>query len=118
MMPHGVEVYLALEPINLRWSFDRLAELALERLARPARSGALFIFYNRRRTALKVLFFDGTGLCQFYKRLDRGTFRIPDASFDGEEGVTLTERELEDLIDGIAVDASHRRAGQRDSTLH
>ena len=69
MIPHGVEVYVALDPIDLRWGFDRLAGVVTERLGRGARSGALFVFYGRRRTALKVLFFDGTGLCVVYKRL-------------------------------------------------
>ena len=66
MIPHGVEVYVALDPIDLRWGFDRLAGVVTERLGRGARSGALFVFFGRRRTALKVLFFDGTGMCVVY----------------------------------------------------
>jgi len=58
-----VEVYVALDAIDLRWGFDRLAGVVTERLGRGARSGALFVFFGRRRTALKVLFFDGTGMC-------------------------------------------------------
>jgi transposase len=69
MIPHGVEVFVGLEPIDLRWGFDRLAGLVTERLGRDARSRALFVFFGKRRDALKVLFFDGTGLCLFYKRL-------------------------------------------------
>ncbi len=118
MIPHGVDIFLALKPIDLRWSFDRLAGVAREQLGREARSGALFVYYNRRRTSLKILFFDGTGLCQFYKRLDRGTFRIPDAISEGEMSVSLSERELDDLLDGIAVQVKqgHRRRKRR--TLH
>ncbi len=77
MIPHGVEVFVGLEPIDLRWGFDRLAGLVTERIGRDARSRALFVFFGKRRDALKVLFFDGTGLCLFYKRLDAGTFRMP-----------------------------------------
>ena len=71
MIPHGVEVFVGLDPVDLRWGFDRLAGLAAERVGRDARSGALFVFFGRQRTAIKVFFFDGTGLCVFYKRLDK-----------------------------------------------
>ena len=62
MIPAGVEVFVGLEPIDLRWGFDRLAGLVSERLGRDARSRALFVFFGKRRDALKVLFFDGTGV--------------------------------------------------------
>jgi transposase len=79
MIPSGVEIFLGLEPIDLRWGFERLSGIALERIGRASRSGALFVFFGKRRSALKILFFDGSGLCLFYKRLDRGTFRVPQA---------------------------------------
>lgn len=103
MIPHGVEVYVGLEPIDLRWGFHRLTGLVAERLQRDARSGALFVFFGRRREALKVLFFDRTGVCLFYKRLDKGTFRIPEGLEAGATTATLSERELDDLLDGIDV---------------
>jgi transposase len=68
MIPHGVEIFVGLEPIDLRWSFDRLAGAVAERVGREARSGALFVFFGKRKAALKVLFFDGTGLCVFYNQ--------------------------------------------------
>lgn len=105
MIPHGVEIFVALDPIDLRWSFERLAGLVSERLGRGARSGALFLFFGKRREALKILFFDGTGLCLFYKRLDRGTFRLPQALAPGATTVTLSEPALEALLDGIEVQA-------------
>jgi transposase len=105
MIPHGVEVFVALEAIDLRWSFDRLAGLVTARVGREARSGALFVFFGKRREAVKVLFFDGTGLCQFYKRLDRGTFRVPEPPAEGVAAVSIDERALEDLLDGIDVEA-------------
>jgi hypothetical protein len=69
MIPRGVEIFVGVEPIDLRWSFDRLAGIASERIGRESRSGALFVFFGKRREAIKVLFFDGSGLCLFYKRL-------------------------------------------------
>ena len=68
MIPHGVEIFLSVDPIDLRWGFDRLAGLVSERLGRSARTGALFVFFGRRREAIKVLFFDGSGLCLFYNQ--------------------------------------------------
>jgi len=104
MIPRGVEIFIGVEPIDLRWSFDRLCGAATERIGRPARSGALFVFFGKRRTAIKVLFFDGTGLCLFYKRLDKNTFRLPEVS-DDATSVAIDERALDDLLDGIGVEA-------------
>ncbi len=101
MIPHGVEVFVALDTIDLRWSFDRLGALVADRLGREVRGGALFVFFGRRRDAVKVLFTDDTGMCLFYKRLDRGTFRMPQAGGDGEPVVEIEERALDDLLDGI-----------------
>jgi transposase len=101
MIPHGVEVFVALDTIDLRWSFDRLSGLVAGRLGREVRGGALFVFFGRRRDAVKILFADETGLCLFYKRLDRGTFRVPEPAREGETLVAIEERVLDDLLDGI-----------------
>ena len=112
MIPRGVEVFIGLEPIDLRWSFDRLAGIVVGRLGREPRSRALFVFFGKRHAAVKVLFFDGTGLCLFFKRLDRGTFTIPESRGDASS-VQLTETELEDLLSGLTLEAvpqkSHRK---------
>ena len=110
MIPHGVEVFVALEAIDLRWSFDRLAGLVATTIGREARSGALFVFFGKRREALKVLFCDGSGMCLFYKRLDRGTFRLPEAPSSDSASVMIDERALEDLLDGIDIESASRRA--------
>ena len=49
-----------------------------ERVGRQARSGALFVFFGKRREAMKLLFFDGSGMCIFYKHFDHGVFRLPE----------------------------------------
>ncbi|MFO0668200.1 MAG: IS66 family insertion sequence element accessory protein TnpB [Polyangiaceae bacterium] len=104
MIPAGVEIYLALEPIDMRLSFDRLSGLAKEQVGYDPRSGALFVFFGRRKDALKVLFFDGTGMCIFYKRLDRGTFQIPPAPRADARHVEVDDATLEALLDGIDVE--------------
>jgi transposase len=116
VIPNGVEIYVGLEPIDLRWGFDRLAGLVADRLGRVARSGALFVFFGKRRTAMKVLFYDGSGLCLFYKRLDRGTFRVPEALEAGAVSRELVERELDDLLNGVEVDPPPPRRARR--SLH
>ena len=112
MIPHGVEVFIGLDPIDLRWGFDRLAGVVAERLGHGARSGALFVFFGRRRTALKVLFFDGSGLCVFYKRLDKGVFRIPLAP-EGSKVIVIDERALDALLDGIELESGTKRRRHR-----
>jgi transposase len=111
-MPRGVEVFVGLEPIDLRWSFDRLAGIVVERLGREPRSRALFVFFGKRHAAIKVVFFDGTGLCLFYKRLDRGNFVVPGSRGDAS-CVQLTESELDDLLSGLTLDAAPRKAHRR-----
>lgn len=115
MIPRGVEIFIGVEPIDLRWSFDRLSGIASERVGREARSGALFVFFGKRRDALKVLFFDGSGLCLFYKRLDKGTFRVPEAPGDATS-IAIEEGALDDLLDGIDVEAKVSR--RRPSRVH
>jgi transposase len=115
MIPHGVEIFLGLDPIDLRWGFDRLAGIVGERLARDARSGALFVFFGKRRDCLKVFFFDGTGLCLFYKRLDSGTFRLPLVP-ESTTQLQIEERVLDDLLDGVDLDPATKP--RRTATTH
>jgi transposase len=97
----------------MRSSFDRLSGIAQEQIGYEARGGALFVFYGRRRDALKVLFFDGSGMCIFYKRLDRGTFRVPEPEAEGARHVEVDDATLEALLDGIDVDTTPRPRSRR-----
>lgn len=112
MIPSGVEIYLALEPIDLRWGFDRLSDAVAEHMGRHARSGALFVFFGRRREALKILFADRTGICVFYKRLDRGRYRLPEAQGTART-VTMSEGELDDLLAGLDLELRERKTFTR-----
>lgn len=100
MIPSGVQVFVALAPINLRYSFDRLAGIAKQQVGYDARCGALFVFFGKRRDALKVLFFDGNGMCIFYKRLDKGAYRLPRAEA-GTSSVEIDARDLDALLEGV-----------------
>jgi transposase len=113
VIPPGVEVFVGLEPIDLRWGFDRLAGLVLDRIGRDSRSGALFVFFGRQRAAIKILFFDGTGLCLLYKRLDRGLFRLPRPLHDDDRVVRMDEAALESLLDGVDLEVGTRSSRRR-----
>lgn len=106
MIPVGVQVFVALEPVDLRCGFDRLAGLARERIGYDPRSGALFVFVGRRGCASKVLFFDGTGMCILHKRLDRGVFKVP-SRVEGDAGhMEIDEAAFEALLDGLPISPS------------
>ena len=110
MIPHGVEIFVGLAAIDLRWGFERLAGIVEERIGRNIRSGALFVFFGKRRTAIKIIFFDRSGLCLFYKRLDKGTFRLPHSFEENSSTVIVDERELDALLDGVDIEHAAERA--------
>ena len=94
-------IYVATAPVNLRLSFDRLGGIVRDVLGHEPREEAAFVFHNRARTHLKILWHDGRGYCLIYKRLDRGTYRVPLIVPPGAVEVTLTSRELAALFDGL-----------------
>lgn len=118
MIPHGVEIFVGVEPIDLRWGFDTLAGIVTERIGRPPRSGALFVFFGKRRSALKILFADASGLCLFYKRLDRGTYRVPAVHPEDATSISIDERALDDLLDGIDVEADVKTSRRKTTRMH
>ena len=104
-------ILVATEPVDLRMSFDRLAGIVRERLGADPRRDTLVVFHNRDRTHAKLLWHDGSGYCLLYKRLDRGTYRIPLAIPRGAQQVKVSAREVALLLEGI--DESVLRAARR-----
>lgn len=100
MIPAGVKVHLALGYTDMRKGLDGLAMLVQDELKKDPFLGHLFCFRGRRAHLLKILFWDGNGLCLFTKRLDQGHFVWPTlANLDGS--ITLTPAQLAMLIEGI-----------------
>ena len=98
----GLKVYVALEPCDFRKSFNGLEGLVRERLQEDVRQGgALFVFINRRRNRLKILYFDGSGLWLLIKRLEQGTFSWPKSAQEGQTKMKLAPEALAMLTDGI-----------------
>lgn len=101
MLSLPADIYVAIQPVNLHLSFDRLAGIVREQLGDDPRREALFMFHNRRRTHVKILWHDGNGYWLLYKRLDRGTYRIPLAIPPGAHSVKVSRRELTIMLAGI-----------------
>jgi transposase len=101
MIPAGVQVFVALEPVDMRFGFERLSGMVRERMGYEPRSGALFVFVGRRRQLVKVLFADATGTCVFAKRLDKGLFSLPLPPAANESHVEVDEATLDALLDGL-----------------
>jgi len=107
VIPQGVEIYVAIEPVDMRLGFERLGGLVRERMRREPRSKALFVFFGRRRQTVKVLSWDGTGTVLWYKRLDHGTFEIPQRVNEGDASVVVSEAAFEAIFAGLATRLVH-----------
>jgi transposase len=96
----SVRVFVALEPCDMRKGFEGLAGLVGTEMKEQVQSGALFVFGTRRRTRLKMLYFDGTGLWLLSKRLEAGTFSWP-RDTEGKKKLRLRPEALALLTDGV-----------------
>lgn len=109
MIPTNARIFVATKTVDFRGSFDRLGGIVRERLNDDPRSGAFFVFFNRALNRIKILFFDQTGDCIFYKRLDACTYRgIIDLDPE-KERVEIDGKQLRALLAGIP----KPRRGQR-----
>lgn len=96
----GVRVWVATTPVDMRKSFDALAEVVRSFLGQDPQSGHLFVFRNRTRQLVKVLWWDREGLAIYYKRLERGEFQFPRAS---TTAVEITTGQLLRLLSGMSL---------------
>jgi len=96
----AIRIWLAVQPADMRCSFDRLAELAASVTGEDPLSGHLFLFRSRGGDRLKILYWDRDGYALWYKRLEEGTFKLP--RLDGQrKSVELRASELAMMLDGI-----------------
>jgi transposase len=102
------QVWIATNPVDMRKSFDGLAEVVRTFLGHDPLSGSLFVFRNKNSQRLKILWWDQAGLTIYYKRLERGTFRFPSGK-DQDQAVGVDSAQLLRLLDGLEVVT--RRAG-------
>lgn len=99
MLPGGVKVFVATQFTDMRRSFNGLSMMVQEVLEQDPVSGALFVFTNRRKNKIKVLYWDKNGFAVWYKSLAKGVFRLPEKT--GCESYPLSLTDLNLLLEGI-----------------
>lgn len=108
-LPPSVRLFIARGATDMRKSFDTLAALVIEVIDEDPQSGHLFLFVNRRRDRLKVLWWDRSGYCLLAKRLEHGQFRVFDRA-DGTAGAfEMQASDLALILDGIDLRGAKRR---------
>ncbi len=103
-----VRIFPCTTPTNMNCSFDRLTGRAQEIFQQDPCSEHLFLFLNRSRDRIKILFWDRDGFCIFYKRLERGTFQLLTAAND-DQGIELGYSQLVRLLGGLDLRTGRRR---------
>jgi transposase len=112
-LPASVRVYLCTTPCDMRRSFDGLHALVTGAMQLDAFGGHLFVFANRRRDRIKILYWDRDGFAVWAKRLEEGTYAMPFS--DDAEGPRreITAQELGALLSGIDLSVAQRRKRYR-----
>lgn len=106
--PAGVRLFVSLQRIDMRKGFNALAALVQHHLQLDPLGGDIVLFVNKRGNLMKLLFFDRTGWAVLYKRLERGTFQLPDAQ-DPAGSVQIDPGQLAMILEGIDLRTAVRR---------
>ena len=103
MIAHGLPIYVALEPVDMRLGAERLGALVREKMRAEPRSRALFVFVGKRGHTMKVLTRDGTGTIVIHKKLDAGRFELPRATAPGEQHLQISDALFDVIHKGVAL---------------
>jgi len=111
VIAHGLPIYIALDPVDMRLGSERLGGLVRDKMRAEPRSRALFVFVGKRGHSMKVLTWDGTGTIVIHKKLDAGKFELPRATRSGEQHLLVSDAIFEVIHQGVAFTprASRRR---------
>lgn len=115
MIPQGVPIFVALEPVDMRFGGERLGALVRERMRQEPRSRALFVFVGKQGYSMKVLTWDGTGTIVAHKKLDAGRFELPRAASAGDQHVIVSDAIFDVIHKGVA---RAPRVARRKRTIH
>jgi transposase len=107
-LPHAVRVFLHTPPTDLRKGFDALSGLVSTAFTQDPTSGHLFLFVNRCRDRLKILYWDRDGLAIWYKRLETGSFQLPTVSHDAVS-IEMSSTQLSLILSGIDIHSARQR---------
>src|SRR6056297_173283 len=107
---NSLRIYLCVEPTDMRKSFNGLYAIAKHELEHNPMDGSLFVFANRRRDRVKLLYWDGTGFWVLAKRLEKGTFWWPGPGEAESGGLEIKPESLSMLLNGIDLKAGSLRA--------
>lgn len=102
MLPSSVRIWVCTLPQDMRKSFDALALLTQQLLGESPQSGALYVFFSKSATRVKVLWWDTHGYCLLYKRLHRALFRLPPHAQGVTPAVAIDASALAHLLAGVA----------------
>ena len=112
----GLKVFVCTQPADMRRSFDGLGGMAVSIIEQDPMSGHLFVFRNRNRDRLKILYWDRDGLAIWYKRLEKGTFQFPTDLIDKDKRsprAEISSEQLSLLLGGIDLRSVERRRRYR-----
>ena len=108
----ATKIYFCRTPVNLHKSFDGLPGLVREYLNGDPLSGHLFLFFNRRRTMIKMIYWEGDGFAIWSKRLERGQFNLPQSTIDK---IQLNSGEFHALLGGVKPKRYYKRYSNNSS---
>jgi len=100
-----VEIHFSLSPVDMRKSIDGLSGLVMDLLEQSPQSGHLFVFHNRARDKIKIIYWDKNGFVLHYKRLEKGRFKLKGLEKDGS--ILLNENQLQWLLAGLDFRVMH-----------
>ena len=114
-LPFHTRIYLAAGSTDMRKSINGLSILVADKLEMDPLSGHLFVFCNRRRNMVKVLYWDRNGFCLWHKRLEKHRFKWPQSKSDISE---IDHRQLGWLLEGLEIDQAHAHKALEYSAMY
>jgi len=106
-LPPSTRIFICTQPADMRRSFDGLAAMTQDIIGADPMSGHLFVFRNKRGDRAKILYWDRSGFCLFYKHLEKGVFHFPTSDIHGS--VIVEAAELMLMLEGIQLAGARRR---------
>lgn len=109
-LPPQVRVFLYRRPTDMRKSFHGLIALTESAIRKDPLSGSFFVFVNRRRDRIKILYWGQTGFCIWYQQLQQGTYQLPSHdSLEAQDTLEVTRSQLSLILDGIDLSSVRQR---------